>query len=300
MSVPVRQARRANLCASIAIVLAACLPVAGYGATLSTVLLAPVTEGGTSATVAVELAFDVSENPATCQIDGTLSTSDINAIAGSDYQTISTPFSLTLTPADTSVRQQFTIPIVDDAIAEPGEAFNTEINATIAPAACPLSVNVITETAIPIADDDQGNAEMAFSASVLSVNENAGNAVVQVVMNGAASLQPPFIATVDVVTQDGTANGNNDFSGVSTTLQFDETTLSQTVTIPLTNDTIAEPSESFSVVLSNALCDVERSADRHGRTALPRADRDDRRRRRSGYVAVCRHHDSRRPKPADR
>ncbi len=252
MNEVVRQGRRVAGRASIVIALAACLPLDGHAATLSTVVLTPGTEGSTNATVAVQLAYDVGENPAPCQVDGTLSTQDINAIAGSDYQTISAPYSLTLTPADALVRQQFTIPIIDDAIAEPGEAFNASISATILPGVCSASVNVVTDTGVPIADDDQGNAEFVFSATVLSVNENAGNAVVQVVMNGAASLQPPFIATVDVVTQDGTANGNNDFSGVSTTLQFDETTLSQTVTIPLTNDTIAEPSESFSVVLSNA------------------------------------------------
>ena len=242
--------RRASQIATI--VITVCLQLDGNAATLTAVVLAPVTEGGPAATVAVQLAFDVGENPANCQVDGTLSTADVDAIAGADYQPISAPFSLSLKTSDTSVQQQFTIPIVNDAIAETDEAFFASINATIAPALCPLSVNIVKNTAITIADDDPGNASMAFSATVLSVNENAGNVVVQVVMNGAASLQPPFIATVDVATQDGTANSNNDFGAVSTTLSFDATTLVQTVTIPLTDDAIAEASESFSVVLSNA------------------------------------------------
>ncbi len=250
--------RRASQIATIVIALiTVCLQVDGNAATLTAVVLAPVTEGGPGATVAVQLAFDVGENPANCQVDGTLSTADIDAIAGADYQPISAPFSLSLKTSDTSVQQQFTIPIVNDAIAETDEAFFASINATIAPALCPLSVNIVKDTAITIADDDPGNASMAFNASVLSVNENAGNVVVQVVMNGAASLQPPFIATVDVATQDGTANSNNDFGAVSTTLSFDATTLVQTVTIPLTNDAIAEASESFSDRVVECIRDAE-------------------------------------------
>ncbi len=230
----------------------AMLPVDGRAATLQAIVLAPATEGGSGASIAVQLAFDVSENPATCQIDGTLTTQDGSATAGSDYQSVTSPFSLTITPADASVQQQFTIPIVNDTVAEPGESFDAVVNATIDPLACPLTVNTVPTTQVPVADDDQGAASLTFSTTVLSVNESAGNAVVQVTLNGTASLQPPFIASVDVATQDGSANSNNDFTAVSTTLTFDQAQTVQTLTVPLTNDIVPEGTESFSVLMSNA------------------------------------------------
>ena len=245
--------RRGSKIAAIVIAFGiVCLPIGGHAATLRAILLAPVTEGGPGATVAVQLAFDVSENPANCQIDGTLSTTDGNAIAGADYQPINVPFSLLLTPSNASVQQQFTIPIVNDAIAEPRQDFLATVSAIVAPAACPLVVNIVKDTPVTIDDDDQGNANLVFSSTVLSVNENAGTAVLQVTLNGAASLEPPFIATVDIATQDGTANSNNDFGAVATTLSFDAASPAQTITIPLTNDAVAEATESFSVVMSNA------------------------------------------------
>ena len=208
--------------------------------------------GSGNASLAVELAFDVSENPANCQINGTVTTQDGNAIDGVDYQAINTPFALTLTPADASVQQQFTIPIVDDAIAEPGETFDAVVNATVDSLACPLAVNIVKNTQVAVTDDDAGTASLTFSSTALSVNETAGSVLVQVTLNGAASLQGPFTAQVDVSSQDGTANGNNDFSAVTTTLTFDETQNTQTVTVPITNDAVPEATESFSVVLSNA------------------------------------------------
>src|SRR5512139_1302809 len=134
----------------------ALLPIEGRAATLQAVVLGPVTEGGSGASVAVQLAFDVAENPANCQISGTLTTQDGGAIAGSDYQPVSSPFSLAITPADVSVQQQFTIPIVNDAIAEPDESFDAVVNATVDPAACPLAVNTVKTTLVSVADDDQG------------------------------------------------------------------------------------------------------------------------------------------------
>lgn len=235
----------------LALVLAM-LSEGGRAATLQPVVLAPAKEGGSDASIAVQLAFDVSENPATCQINGTLTTKDGSAIAGNDYQSVTSPFSLTITPANASVQQQLSIPIVNDTIAEPNESFDAVINATIDPLACPLTVNTVNTAQVTVADDDQGAASLTFSTTVLSVNENAGSAVVQVTLNGTASLQPPFSATVDVATQDGSANGNNDFSAVSSTLTFDQAQTVQTLTVPLTNDSVPEGTESFSVLMSNA------------------------------------------------
>ena len=57
----------------------ASLPIGGHAATLQAIVLAPTTEGSGNASLAVELAFDVSENPANCQINGTVTTTDAAA-----------------------------------------------------------------------------------------------------------------------------------------------------------------------------------------------------------------------------
>ena len=239
-----------RIAAILCMLLAAATPMCGHAATLTTFVATQVTEGGPDATVAVQLAFDVGENPASCQVSGALATQPGSAVAGSDYQTIDTPFSLTLTPADASVQQQITIPIVNDAVAEPDEAFDTAINA-VDLTACPLGVTIVKNTTVAIADDDAGNATITFSASVLTVNESAGTADIQVTLNGAASLQAPFVANVDVTTVDGTANSSTDFTATTNRLVFDAAQLTQTVTVQLIDDFVPEATESFSIVLSN-------------------------------------------------
>jgi|GEM_PF-1625611 len=250
----------ARVAAMLCALAAASTPIDVNAATLATTLISTqVTEGGPDATVAVQLAFDVSENPATCQVTGTLSTQTGSAVAGSDFQTINTPFALTLTPADASVQQQITIPIINDSVAEPDEGFDTSID-SVDLTACPLGVTIVKNTTVAITDDDAGSATFTFSASLVTVNEIAGTADIQVALTGAASIQAPFVASVDVTTLDGTANSNTDFTAIAITLNFDETQLLQTVTVPLTDDLIPEASESLSIVLANgsALLDDQR------------------------------------------
>lgn len=208
-------------------------------------------ESSGSVGVTVRLAFDVSDNPAPCSVSGTLTTQDGSAIAGSDYQATSVPFALAIDPAQQTAQQIVTIQLVNDSIAEADETFDA-VFAALNLQACPLQVNASQGAGVLVTDDDQGNASITFSASALSVNENAGVATVQVTLNGTASLQAPFVATVDIATLDGTANANGDFTALATTLTFDQAQTSQTVTVPITNDAVSEANETFDLQLSNA------------------------------------------------
>ena len=58
---------------------------------------------------------------------------------------------------------------------------------------------------------------------------------------------------VDYTTVDITAQENTDYTPVSGTLTFTPGTVSQTITVPIIEDTLDEMSESLKVVLSNVV-----------------------------------------------
>jgi chitodextrinase len=58
--------------------------------------------------------------------------------------------------------------------------------------------------------------------------------------------------TVDVATEDGSAEGTSDFAVLSTIVTLDPGQKSKTVTVRVSGDTIIEPDEVFFVNLSNA------------------------------------------------
>ncbi|WP_350287997.1 Calx-beta domain-containing protein, partial [uncultured Croceitalea sp.] len=57
--------------------------------------------------------------------------------------------------------------------------------------------------------------------------------------------------SVDYTTVQGTALDGNDFTPTSGTLTFDSANTTFNINVPITNDNTIEPSEAFTVVLSN-------------------------------------------------
>lgn len=85
-----------------------------------------------------------------------------------------------------------------------------------------------------------------ISAVASPVGEGAGNAtftVARSTKSGGASVQ--------VTTSAGTATTPSDYTSVNTTLTFKSGQLSLPVTVPIVNDSAAEPSESFTIGLSS-------------------------------------------------
>lgn len=85
-----------------------------------------------------------------------------------------------------------------------------------------------------------------FQASTVSVNEGAGTVMVRVNLSAASTTA----VTVDYATFRGTAMAGSDYTERSGTLTFAPGELFQTFTIPITDDELFEPSESFQVSLS--------------------------------------------------
>jgi hypothetical protein len=87
----------------------------------------------------------------------------------------------------------------------------------------------------------------ALSISDVTVAEGNGGASVTVSRSRGGA-----ISSVNYATAPGSA-GSGDFSPTTGTLQFGSGDLSATITVPITGDPIDEPTESFSVTLSNAV-----------------------------------------------
>ena len=88
-----------------------------------------------------------------------------------------------------------------------------------------------------------------FSVSDITVNEGAGTATVTVTLSASSS----STSSVQYATSDNTATQPGDYTNTSGILTFNAGVLTQTFTIPITNDVISESTESFNVTLTNSV-----------------------------------------------
>ncbi|MDP3608563.1 MAG: Calx-beta domain-containing protein [Methylophilus sp.] len=94
-----------------------------------------------------------------------------------------------------------------------------------------------------IVDDDP---TPTLSINNVSVNEAAGTATFTVTLNAASGQT----VSVNYATSNGTATAGSDYTSTTGSLTFAPGVITQTITVPIINDTTAEPSETFNVVLS--------------------------------------------------
>jgi hypothetical protein len=89
-----------------------------------------------------------------------------------------------------------------------------------------------------------------FGTASLVVNESAGQAVVAVTRTGGST----GAVSVHYATSDGaapTADPVSDYTAKSAQLDFADGETTKNITIPLTNDSVAEPTEAFNITLSS-------------------------------------------------
>jgi len=169
------------------------------------------------------------------------STSEITAIAGSDY-TAQNAVSITIPAGTTSVNVP--VSILGDAIAEATETFTGTISIAESNG---QNVTVVTETATATILD---NDSVSVAIGNVTVNENAGFAEFTVTLTG--DIQEAL--TVDYVTLNNTALAGSDYITTAGTVTFPAGSLSgatQTITVAIINDNSAEPTETFFVNLNN-------------------------------------------------
>ena len=169
--------------------------------------------------------------------------------AGSDY--VSQAGTLTFTPDQTT--KTIVVPVCGDALDEANETFTVTLSSPSATA----TLGATTTGTGTITDDDPTPSVSVANTSVTEGNSGSAPACASVPATGCEVFTVTLSAasgqsvTVDYTTQAGTATAPGDYTTKSGTLTFAPGVTIQTVVVPVVGDTLAEPDETFTVVLSN-------------------------------------------------
>ena len=188
-----------------------------------------VEEGDSSASLTVTI-----DKGSYQDISVSYTTSNGTALSASDYTASSS--SATITAGNTSV--SLSVPILDDNVVEATEVFIVTLSNVVPQDAASTAQAIATVT---ITDDDVPS----LSISDITVSESVGNASLTVTMN-KESFQS---VSVNYSTQDGTATSSTDYTSGSGSVTISAGQTSTTISVPITNDSTAEVSESFTVTL---------------------------------------------------
>ena len=153
-------------------------------------------------------------------------------------------------PANT-FRHTFVIPVNDDNLAEPVERFAI-LTGVISPAglaADAISAESSTGDARAFATIAESDPITVNLSGPAVVNEAGGNAVYTVSLTGGVPIED---LTVNYATADGTAAAGSDYTAASGTLTFTpEDHADRTITVRITDDTLEEGDETFTVALNS-------------------------------------------------
>ena len=176
--------------------------------------------------------------PASGTVLVTFSVIQGSALPGQDYS-VQTVGPLRFPPGTRD--QLIDIEIVDDEIQEPNETFTIALT-NVENADLGLSTSTVT-----IIDDD----EASLSINDVRAKESSGEAVFTVSLSNTSTTE----ITVNYSTEDGTALAALDYTPVEGTLTFsaNDANLTRTIRVPLVDNNVDEPDETFLVRLSGVV-----------------------------------------------
>ena len=168
-------------------------------------------------------------------------TVDGTASAGSDY----TAASGTLSFADGVTSQSFNVPVADDAVYEGDET----LQVTLSNPGGGATLGAPSSATLTITDNDPvpSAGTLAFSAGAYTVSESGPALAVTVSRSGGSF----GTVTVDYSTTDGTAAAGSDYTASSGTLTFIDGDVTETFSVPITDDTNYEGDEAFTLNLAS-------------------------------------------------
>jgi hypothetical protein len=105
---------------------------------------------------------------------------------------------------------------------------------------------------VAIVDNDTVVTTPSVIVRDVVVDEQAGKALVTVLLGGLEGQASAGTVTVDYVSSNGTATAGADYTAVGDTLNFAPGQVVKTVEVPILDDGLPEPAEDFSLKLSNA------------------------------------------------
>jgi len=158
------------------------------------------------------------------------------ATAGSDY----TAVSQTVSFASGETSKTVSVPIIDDSQIEGSETVQLSLSSPSAGA----TLGSPSSATLTIADNDRA---FAFSSPTYSVGEAGPAATVTINRAGLTS----GTDTVHFASANGTATAGSDYTAVSQTVAFAPGQTSKTVSIPITDDTVYEASETVLLSISS-------------------------------------------------
>uniref|UniRef100_UPI00262B90E6 Calx-beta domain-containing protein n=1 Tax=uncultured Cocleimonas sp. TaxID=1051587 RepID=UPI00262B90E6 len=191
-----------------------------------TVTIGDVSTSEDSGTVTVPVSIDIVSSVDTV-IDITTSTGTAGT---SDYTETTT--TVTIPAGQTTV--DVTIPVTDDSIDEPSEDFS--VNGTVTSG---NTANTDPSGTVTITDND---AAPTVAIGDVTTAEDSVTVTVPVSIDVVSSVD----TVIDIVTATGTA-GSADYTETTTTVTIPAGETTVNVTIPVIDDSIDEPNETFSV-----------------------------------------------------
>jgi poly(3-hydroxybutyrate) depolymerase len=164
-----------------------------------------------------------------------LTTTDVTASSGLDYAGTNN----TLSFAPTERFKLLTFPILNDSLTEANETFRITLSNPTGG-----TLGFTKTTTVTIVDNDQG---FQFESVTYSVAEDAGAVLIRVTRGDDTN----SAGSVDYATSDLTAVSGSDYTGSTNTLSFAPGEKVKVLPVPILNDGITEPTETFRVTLSN-------------------------------------------------
>lgn len=140
-------------------------------------------------------------------------------------------------------QQSITLGLVNDVAVEPNKSFSILLGTPGGEAV----LGTRTVMNVTILDDD---SVLQFPAATLNISESAQNATISVQRTGATNVS----VTVNLSTVDGpapAAEAGLDYGAVTTNLVFGLGENLKSFTVPITNDSLAEGTEAFRVLLNS-------------------------------------------------
>lgn len=162
-------------------------------------------------------------------------TADGTATAGSDY----TAKSGTVTMSNSCRCGTISVPILGDTMTEGTETFTLDLSS-------PTNATIGDAQAIGTIYDNEGPPAVVVLDG--SADESAGSISFDLVMMSSSLTTQ----TVDYATGDQTATAGTDYTATAGTISFLSGQTTAVVVVPITNDTLNEADEVFSLALGNS------------------------------------------------
>jgi hypothetical protein len=201
---------------------------------VSNVTIIEADSGSTNAVFTVTL----NNGPSNGNVTATALAVDRTALSGTDFAFISAQ--LVFAPGETT--KLVSVPVFGDVIYEGNETFAMELR-NVQGAGGADAIGLCT-----IIDNEQLPTLSINDVRVTEGNSGTPEAVFTVTLSGQTSQQVSYYLT----TESGTALDGEDFSAVAGASMLGPFSTKSVITVPITDDTLTEPDETFFLDISNA------------------------------------------------